>query len=182
MVQTTNARFAQRTGVRVKYRGVLINRYGTHGHLVSDDIRVPSRYRNGKDSVTKHRDGEKTLNNRAMITGVNLGATRTLELYVDKGVVVRVRIGSGSMYHFGAQLWHGVPKDESVADVRFNLTFREEAPPSVPLSSSSSSSSTGTAPDVDKKRVREEEHEAVSVDESAAHRSKKRRLDGADSD
>jgi alkylated DNA repair dioxygenase AlkB len=106
VARSTNARFSS----RVRYRGVLIN-----------------KYRNGKDSVTKHKDGEETLNALAPITGLNIGATRTLCLHIDKGIVVRVSIRSGSLYHFGAQLYHSVPKEDDVKDVRFNFTFREEA-------------------------------------------------------
>lgn len=107
IAETTNRRFGKST-VHVKYDGVLVN-----------------KYRDGNDSISKHPDDEKSLHPLAMITGLNLQTARTLSLFVEKGVVVRILIQPGSLYHFGRRLFHAVEKEPEIQSVRYNFTFRE---------------------------------------------------------
>lgn len=91
---------------------------------------LANRYRDGRDSICRHRDDPKDLDLTAPIAGVNLGAEREMKLYVERGVVVRVMVRPGSLYWFSPCLEHSVDKIPSMEEakavgVRYNLTFRE---------------------------------------------------------
>jgi alkylated DNA repair dioxygenase AlkB len=87
-------------------------------------------YRDGKDSVSWHRDNEKYLGVNPIIGSVSLGATRTFQFryYKDKSIVRSIELTAGSLLimrgttqHF----WeHQVPKTNKRIGARINITFR----------------------------------------------------------
>jgi len=88
-------------------------------------------YRDGDDHISWHTDAEKELGKNPVIASVNFGETRRflirqsddhkqkIEIPLKHGSLL---IMSGALQHF----WqHSVPKQKSVKNHRFNLTFRQ---------------------------------------------------------
>ncbi|HEY4789030.1 MAG TPA: alpha-ketoglutarate-dependent dioxygenase AlkB [Bacteroidales bacterium] len=87
-------------------------------------------YRDGKDSVSWHRDNERYLGFDPVIASISLGTTRTFQLrnYSDKTITRSVELTSGSLLIMKGPIqrcWeHQVPKVNKRIGPRINITFR----------------------------------------------------------
>jgi alkylated DNA repair dioxygenase AlkB len=89
-------------------------------------------YRDGNDYLGWHADKEKDLERGAPIASVSLGATRRFLLRDRKGKgerTLEVSVEDGSLLWMRGttqEKWkHSVPRQPSVTDPRWNLTFRQ---------------------------------------------------------
>jgi alkylated DNA repair dioxygenase AlkB len=87
-------------------------------------------YRNGKDSVSWHRDKERSWGPEPVIASLSLGAARTFQFrnYKDKKIVRNLELTAGSlliMKGLTQRYWeHQVAKTNKRIGVRLNITFR----------------------------------------------------------
>ena len=87
-------------------------------------------YRDGKDSVSWHRDNERYLGNNPVIASVSLGEIRTFQFryYTDKKITRSVELTPGSLLIMQGKTqhcWeHQVPKTNKRVGQRINITFR----------------------------------------------------------
>lgn len=87
-------------------------------------------YRDGKDSVSWHRDKERTWGEEPVIASLSMGAARTFQFryYEDKTVMRSLELTSGSLLIMkGAtqRCWeHQIAKTSKRIGVRLNITFR----------------------------------------------------------
>ncbi len=87
-------------------------------------------YRDGKDSVSWHRDKERHWGTEPVIASLSLGAARTFQFrnYDDKHIVRSVELTPGSlliMRGASQRSWeHQIPKTNKRIGVRLNITFR----------------------------------------------------------
>jgi alkylated DNA repair dioxygenase AlkB len=87
-------------------------------------------YRNGKDSVSWHRDNEESWGEDPVIGSVSLGAARTFQLrnYKDKSIMRSIELTPGSLLVMKGAIqrcWeHQVPKVNKRLGPRINITFR----------------------------------------------------------
>jgi alkylated DNA repair dioxygenase AlkB len=87
-------------------------------------------YRDGKDSVSWHRDKEKNWGTDPVIASISLGAARTFQLrnYKDKSITRSVELTPGSLLIMQGAIqrcWeHQVPKTTKRIGARINITFR----------------------------------------------------------
>jgi len=87
-------------------------------------------YRDGKDSVSWHRDNEKNWGKDPVIASVSLGAARTFQLrnYENKSIMRSVELTPGSLLIMRGVIqrrWeHQVPKTSKRIGGRINITFR----------------------------------------------------------
>ncbi len=85
-------------------------------------------YRNGEDSMGKHRDNEPEMDS-SCIASLSFGASR--EIIFDQphtGAKIKVTLNHGDllvMKHFQDTWWHSVPKRKRIDQSRLNLTFRK---------------------------------------------------------
>jgi len=87
-------------------------------------------YRNGSDSMGRHRDNEKELGINPVIGSVSFGAVRKFQLryYADKTIVRNIHLTHGSFLLMRGETqhyWeHQLPKVKGQAGGRINITFR----------------------------------------------------------
>lgn len=87
-------------------------------------------YRDGKDSVSWHRDNEKLLGISPAIASVSLGTTRTFQLrnFRNKKIVRSIELTPGSLLLMRGDIqrcWeHRIPKTNRRVGIRINATFR----------------------------------------------------------
>lgn len=87
-------------------------------------------YRDGRDSVSWHRDNEKNWGTDPVIASVSLGAARSFQLrnYKDKSITRSVELTQGSLLIMRGTIqrcWeHQVPKTNKRIGARINITFR----------------------------------------------------------
>lgn len=87
-------------------------------------------YRDGKDSVSWHRDNERSWGVDPVIGSVSLGAVRTFQIrnYKDKHITRSVELTPGSFLLMRGAMqryWeHQVPKTTKRIGARINITFR----------------------------------------------------------
>lgn len=87
-------------------------------------------YRDGKDSVSWHRDNEKNWGADPVIASVSLGAARSFQMrnYKDKTFTRSVELTPGSLLIMRGAMqrcWeHQVPKTTKRIGPRINITFR----------------------------------------------------------
>jgi alkylated DNA repair dioxygenase AlkB len=94
-----------------------------------------NHYRNGQDSMGRHRDLEPELGPRPQIASLSLGETRNFELWPDKKyhadhikkIVTPLESGSLLLMTGDSQKhWlHAIPKSPRQHTPRINLTFRQ---------------------------------------------------------
>ncbi len=85
-------------------------------------------YRNGQDSMGKHRDNEPEIV-QTMIASVSFGASRLIRFTCPKKKQkIDIVLNHGDlllMQNMQDQWWHELPKRKSVLHPRLNLTFRQ---------------------------------------------------------
>ena len=87
-------------------------------------------YRDGRDSVSWHRDNERYLGTNPVIASISLGATRTFQFrnYKDKKITRSLELTPGSLLIMAGttqHYWeHQVPKTTKRIGQRINITFR----------------------------------------------------------
>ena len=85
-------------------------------------------YRDGRDSVSWHRDSDYDHGGQPDIGSVSLGATRRFQLRDRSGERVDVVLEGGSLLLMSGEAirrwWHQVPKTVRPVGPRVNLTFR----------------------------------------------------------
>lgn len=87
-------------------------------------------YRDGKDSVSWHRDKERNWGPKPVIASLSMGATRTFQFryYDNKSITRSVELTPGSLVVMkGAtqRNWeHQIPKTNKRIGLRLNITFR----------------------------------------------------------
>ena len=90
-------------------------------------------YRDGRDSVSWHRDNDYPHGGQPDIASVSLGATRRFQLRDRAGRRAEIALESGSLLlATGDALvrwWHCVPKTARAVGPRVNLTFRHMVSP-----------------------------------------------------
>jgi alkylated DNA repair dioxygenase AlkB len=85
-------------------------------------------YRNGEDSMGKHRDNEPEMDS-SCIASLSFGASR--EIIFDQphtGQKIKLLLEHGDllvMKNFQDTWWHSVPKRKRINQPRLNLTFRK---------------------------------------------------------
>ncbi len=89
-------------------------------------------YRNGKDSIGWHTDGEKELGQNPVVASLTFGATRDFKLKHKNGSKVgkmTIPLTHGTLLVMGGTIqhhWlHAVLKTEEDVGERINLTFRK---------------------------------------------------------
>jgi alkylated DNA repair dioxygenase AlkB len=89
-----------------------------------------NHYRDGKDSVSWHRDKERNWGPEPVIASLSMGAARTFQFrnYEDKSVTRSVELTPGSlliMKGASQRSWeHQIPKTNKRIGIRLNITFR----------------------------------------------------------
>ncbi|TVQ30715.1 MAG: alpha-ketoglutarate-dependent dioxygenase AlkB [Geminicoccaceae bacterium] len=87
-------------------------------------------YRDGRDSVSWHRDAEPMLGPDPIIASLSLGAVRRFRLrhVTDRSLAVAIDLPPGSLLVMGRgvqRFWqHALPKTAKPIGPRINLTFR----------------------------------------------------------
>ena len=85
-------------------------------------------YRDGRDSVSWHRDNDYDHGGQPDIASVSLGATRRFQLRDEAGRRAAIALESGSLLLATGEAlerwWHCVPKTAQAVGPRVNLTFR----------------------------------------------------------
>ena len=88
-------------------------------------------YRDGRDSMGMHADGERELGPAPVVGTLSLGATRRFVMVPRRksaGVRRALELPGGSLLIMGgdcqAELRHGLPRDASVTAARISLTLR----------------------------------------------------------
>lgn len=92
-----------------------------------------NHYRDGRDSMGRHRDNEPELDPAAPVVSLSLGATRDFVLHRGaERIVIPLRHGTLlAMDPPTNELWlHSLPRRTKVAAPRLNLTFRRLRPTS----------------------------------------------------
>jgi alkylated DNA repair dioxygenase AlkB len=88
-------------------------------------------YRDGRDSVSWHRDDDYEPRTHADIASVSFGAVRTLHMRDRARASARLDLEPGSLLVMRADAlkrwWHCVPKTARPVGPRVNLTFRDLA-------------------------------------------------------
>jgi alkylated DNA repair dioxygenase AlkB len=88
-------------------------------------------YRDGRDSVSWHRDDDYEAGTHADIASVSFGAVRCLQMRDRAGGAARLDLESGSLLLMRSEAlqrwWHCVPKTARPVGPRVNLTFRDLA-------------------------------------------------------
>ena len=88
-----------------------------------------NRYRDGYDSIAKHKDDEKDLEMDYPIACVSLGQSRTLKFSKPGCKSVKFSTNSGSLLVMRSptnKYWnHEIPKEPMKIGVRISLTFRK---------------------------------------------------------
>ena len=88
-----------------------------------------NKYRNGRDSIGKHKDDEIDIIADSPIACVSLGQTRTLKFSKPGCKPVKFNTESGSllvMYPPTNKYWfHEIPKEPKKNGIRISLTFRK---------------------------------------------------------
>jgi alkylated DNA repair dioxygenase AlkB len=88
-------------------------------------------YRDGRDSVSWHRDDDYAAGTHADIASVSFGAVRCLQMRDRAGGSARIDLEPGSLLLMRAaalaRWWHCVPKTARPVGPRINLTFRDLA-------------------------------------------------------
>jgi alkylated DNA repair dioxygenase AlkB len=88
-------------------------------------------YRDGRDSMGMHSDGERELGQNPVIASLSLGAVRRFQLRHRrrKGAGLDLDLPDGSLLIMRGALQHhyrhGVPKQPQINAPRINLTFRK---------------------------------------------------------
>jgi alkylated DNA repair dioxygenase AlkB len=91
-------------------------------------------YRDGRDAMGWHRDGEPELGNEPVIASLSLGATRRFVLNHDSdpGRKLALDLGPGSLLLMRGQTQrhyrHALPRTAKPVGERINLTFRRIVP------------------------------------------------------
>jgi alkylated DNA repair dioxygenase AlkB len=90
-----------------------------------------NRYRDGNDSMGRHRDDEPELGDAPTVATLSLGARRRFSVYRSKQRVWTEGLGAGDLLvmrgRFQHELAHELPKQRSVKAERISLTFRKIA-------------------------------------------------------
>ena len=85
-------------------------------------------YRDGRDSVSWHRDSDYAHGGQPDIASVSFGAPRRFQLRNDARERAEIELESGSVLLMSGaaiqQWWHCVPKTSRPVGPRVNLTFR----------------------------------------------------------
>lgn len=85
-------------------------------------------YRNGQDSMGKHRDNEPEIDQH-MIASVSFGASRLIRFTCpERNQTIDVLLHHGDlmlMKNMQKRWWHELPKRKSILHPRLNLTFRK---------------------------------------------------------
>jgi len=85
-------------------------------------------YRDGRDSVSWHRDDDYLHGGQPDIGSVSLGATRRFQVHDGEGCRAEIALEGGSLLLVSgaalARWWHCVPKTAQQVGPRVNLTFR----------------------------------------------------------
>jgi alkylated DNA repair dioxygenase AlkB len=93
-------------------------------------------YRDGRDSVSWHRDNDYDHGGQPDIASLSLGATRRFQLRDGAGRRADVALESGSVLLASGEAlerwWHCVPKTARAVGPRVNLTYRHMVGPEVP--------------------------------------------------
>ncbi len=88
-------------------------------------------YRDGRDSVSWHRDDDYEAGTHADIASVSFGAVRRLHLRDKAGGSARLDLKPGSLLLMSGEAlkrwWHCIPKTAHPVGPRVNLTFRDLA-------------------------------------------------------
>jgi len=84
-------------------------------------------YRNGEDSMGKHRDNEPEIDT-ACIASLSFGESRSM-LFENPSTKqkIKVTLSHGDllvMHHLQDRWWHSIPKSKRILKPRINLTFR----------------------------------------------------------
>jgi alkylated DNA repair dioxygenase AlkB len=84
-------------------------------------------YRDGSDSMGKHRDNEPEMNT-ACIASLTFGAARPIHFEEPvTGKKIKYVLEHGDllvMHHLQEKWWHQLPKRKNISQARLNLTFR----------------------------------------------------------
>lgn len=90
-------------------------------------------YRDGRDSVSWHRDNDYDHGGQPDIASVSFGATRRFQLRDEAGRRAAIALESGSLLLATGEAlerwWHCVPKTTRAVGPRVNLTFRHMVGP-----------------------------------------------------
>jgi alkylated DNA repair dioxygenase AlkB len=90
-------------------------------------------YRDGRDSVSWHRDNDYAHGGQPDIASVSFGATRRFQLRDATGTRAEIALESGSLLLATGEAlerwWHSVPKTARAVGPRVNLTFRHMVGP-----------------------------------------------------
>ncbi len=87
-------------------------------------------YRDGKDSVSWHRDNERAWGEKPVIASLSLGVARTFQFryYTNKKITRTIELTPGSLLIMKGKtqhFWeHQIPKTTKRIGVRINITFR----------------------------------------------------------
>jgi alkylated DNA repair dioxygenase AlkB len=85
-------------------------------------------YRDGRDSVSWHRDNDYPHGGQPAIASVSFGATRRFQLRDARGRRAEIPLESGSLLVVSGDAlvrwWHCVPRTTRAVGPRVNLTFR----------------------------------------------------------
>jgi alkylated DNA repair dioxygenase AlkB len=91
-------------------------------------------YRDGRDSVSWHRDADYEHGENGDIASVSFGAVRRFQLRDHAGGIASLDLEPGSVLLMHAEAlkrwWHCIPKTTRPVGPRVNLTFRDFAAPS----------------------------------------------------
>eukprot|EP01012_Entosiphon_sulcatum_P056351 TRINITY_DN79999_c0_g1_i1.p1 TRINITY_DN79999_c0_g1~~TRINITY_DN79999_c0_g1_i1.p1 ORF type:complete len:207 (-),score=52.98 TRINITY_DN79999_c0_g1_i1:44-640(-) len=97
----------------------------------SFDYVLLNQYRNGKDKIAPHSDGEADVPGKDVIASISLGAERRFVVKPKNGkeTTLDLRLPHGSLVVMRGKMqrgWvHAVPPEARVTSPRVNLTFRK---------------------------------------------------------
>lgn len=92
-----------------------------------------NRYKDGKQYIGYHQDGETDLIEKPIIAGISFGATRTISFqHIDGPGEIKLNLGDGSLLlikHPANQNWgHSILGAPNMVGVGISLTFRKMKP------------------------------------------------------
>jgi len=87
-------------------------------------------YRDGSDSIAKHKDDEKSMDSNESIYVISLGTTRKFTIRSDdKTYKKTINVEHGSLFimkkGFQEHFTHEIPKQNKILTPRISLTFRK---------------------------------------------------------